>query len=121
MVKYYDCSVVWGYRKQQDQDSAYAKGYSKLKYPNSKHNKLPSLAVDVVPYPTGWKDEKELIRFGQFVKWFANVLFENKLIGNKIYWGGDWKQFIDYAHWEISKDRQPTPVIKHSAMDELGG
>jgi len=59
VVETYDCAVIEGYRGQEEQDSAYHSGKSKLKYPKSKHNRQPSLAVDVVPYPVDWEDTKQ--------------------------------------------------------------
>jgi peptidoglycan L-alanyl-D-glutamate endopeptidase CwlK len=50
VVKTYDCSILCGYRTKQEQNNAFNKGRSKLKYPHSKHNKYPSKAVDVAPY-----------------------------------------------------------------------
>lgn len=121
VIKYWDCSVIWGHRGELDQNKAFAKGYSKLKFPKSKHNILPSLAVDVVPYPTYWEDEEKLIRFGSFVKWFAGVLFENGVIKNKVEWGGDWKSFPDPAHFEIYRksDVDPKKIKKGSLASEL--
>lgn len=49
-IKYIDFTVVTGYRSREEQNRLYAQGFSKLIYPNGKHNKLPSLAVDVAPY-----------------------------------------------------------------------
>ena len=118
VIKYWDCSVIWGHRGKDDQNKAWIQGYSKLRYPKSKHNKLPSLAVDVVPYPTLWKDEPEMIRFGKFVKWFADVLYDMGDIKSKIDWGGDWKNFIDMAHWEIST-KKPNRIKTGSMADHL--
>jgi hypothetical protein len=49
-IKVYDFSVVFGHRGQQAQDLAFQTGMSKLKWPNSKHNSLPSKAFDIYPY-----------------------------------------------------------------------
>lgn len=46
----YDHTVICGHRKQIDQQIAFVSGASKIDWPNSKHNLLPSMAVDVVPY-----------------------------------------------------------------------
>jgi peptidoglycan L-alanyl-D-glutamate endopeptidase CwlK len=50
--------VLCGHRGQEAQDTAFKQGASKLKWPNSKHNKTPSLAVDIAPYPVNWQDHK---------------------------------------------------------------
>lgn len=39
VIKHYDCSVICGHRGQQEQDQAFHDGRSKLKFPQSKHNK----------------------------------------------------------------------------------
>lgn len=51
IIKYFDCTILDGHRGEKEQNEAFHKGTSKLKFPKSKHNKLPSLAVDVTPYP----------------------------------------------------------------------
>lgn len=42
---------ICGYRDEKSQDEAFKNGMSKKKYPESKHNKKPSLAGDFVPDP----------------------------------------------------------------------
>lgn len=49
-IKVKDFSVICGHRSEEDQNEAFDKGFSKLKFPQSKHNKTPSLAVDIYPY-----------------------------------------------------------------------
>jgi hypothetical protein len=44
-----DIVVVCGHRGQKDQDAAFKAKRSKLKWPKSKHNGLPSRAVDIAP------------------------------------------------------------------------
>jgi peptidoglycan L-alanyl-D-glutamate endopeptidase CwlK len=47
----YPIQVICGHRNEADQNKAFAEKKSKLKFPESKHNQKPSLAVDVVPDP----------------------------------------------------------------------
>lgn len=56
-----DLTVVCGYRGQAEQDAAYASGASRLRWPNSRHNSVPSRAVDLAPYPIDWKDERAFL------------------------------------------------------------
>jgi peptidoglycan L-alanyl-D-glutamate endopeptidase CwlK len=49
-----DVTVVCGHRGKAEQDHCFAIGTSKLKWPMSRHNVYPSLAVDLAPYPTDW-------------------------------------------------------------------
>jgi peptidoglycan L-alanyl-D-glutamate endopeptidase CwlK len=54
----YPVHVICGYRGEEAQNDAFSNGKSQKKYPESKHNKTPSLAVDVVPDPD--RDPKTL-------------------------------------------------------------
>lgn len=95
-----DFAVTCGQRGEKEQNEAYAKGNSKLRYPKSKHNKLPAMAVDVVPCPKGtpdWSDITNFIMLGNHIKQVAKQLG----VLEKISWGGDWNSFRDYPHWEI--------------------
>lgn len=103
VIKHFDCAVIWGHRSEEDQNSAYAQGFSKLKWPESKHNSLPSKAVDVVPYPIDWADRARFYFFAGHVQMTA------KMMDMKLRWGGDWdgdtevadQTFFDLAHFEL--------------------
>ena len=103
VVKEYDCSVLVGHRTRIEQIHAFEKGNSRLKWPDSKHNKIPSKAVDVSPYPIDWQDSKRFYHFGGFVKGLALGM------GIPIRWGGDWdsdydlndQTFMDLVHFEL--------------------
>jgi|TARA_R110002049_G_scaffold57810_1_gene158151 peptidoglycan L-alanyl-D-glutamate endopeptidase CwlK len=105
VVKEFDCTVIEGHRGKDAQNKAYNKGNSKLKFPNGKHNKSPSVAVDVAPYPIDWKDRDRFHYFGGYVLGIA------KSLGLNIRWGGDWNQdtqtkdnkFDDLVHFEIKE------------------
>lgn len=60
-----DISVLCGFRDKKEQDEAFKNGASKLQWPKSKHNVLPSMAVDLAPFPIDWGDMKrfEALRF----------------------------------------------------------
>jgi peptidoglycan L-alanyl-D-glutamate endopeptidase CwlK len=51
-----DLTVLCGFRGQAEQDAAFKRGASKLKWPRSKHNAKPARAVDIAPYPLDWKN-----------------------------------------------------------------
>lgn len=51
-----DITILCGFRGELDQNQAWANGKSKLRWPDSDHNKTPALAVDAAPYPTDWLD-----------------------------------------------------------------
>ena len=55
----FDILVTCVFRCKFDQDTAYANGKSKLKYPHSAHNKRPCKAFDMCPMLNGnllWQD-----------------------------------------------------------------
>jgi len=75
VIKYYDCSIICGHRGEKEQNEAFEKGYSKLKFPNGKHNKIPSLAVDILPYPfKGYQDRDQFLFMQGFIKGIATQL-----------------------------------------------
>jgi peptidoglycan L-alanyl-D-glutamate endopeptidase CwlK len=92
-----DFSIICGFRNQKDQNYAEAMGYSKLKWPNSKHNSLPSLAVDVAPFPINWNDSVRFCELSAIIKRVAEELMI------PIVWGGDWVRFPDLPHWQVEK------------------
>jgi len=102
-IKVTDFSVICGFRGEQEQNEAYARGNSKLKWPQSKHNQTPSLAVDIVPYPVDWNDERRFRTLGTVVKEIWAQLPEEKKAGWSLSWGGDWKTFKDFPHFELRK------------------
>ena len=103
VVKVFDCSILVGHRGEEDQNKAYKEGNSQVKWPKGKHNKKPSSAVDVAPYPIDWEDRERFSYFAGFVKgvaWRLNI---------RIRWGGDWdgdtelsdNNFDDLVHFEL--------------------
>ena len=46
-----DHSILKSHRSKSEQDAAFESGNSKLKWPNGKHNVIPSMAIDVLTYP----------------------------------------------------------------------
>ena len=103
VVKYFDCSVLEGHRGRRLQNKYFKEGKSKLKFPEGNHNKKPSTAIDVVPYPIDWEDRERMTYFAGFVKGVAAIL------GVPIRWGGDWNSnndlkdnnFDDLPHFEL--------------------
>ena len=95
VVKHRDCSVICGHRGQEDQETAFREGKSKAHWGQSKHNYVPSLAVDVMPYPLDWGDIQRIKDFSHFVKGVAAAM------DIKVQWGGEFKNFFDGPHWEL--------------------
>jgi peptidoglycan L-alanyl-D-glutamate endopeptidase CwlK len=102
MAKEMDLTIVEGVRSEERQNMLFKRGYSKVKYPDSKHNVIPNemyaRAVDVVPAKTLFKDISEFKKMGILLKKCANEL------NIDIRWGGDWN-WKDYAHFEL-KDHE---------------
>ena len=53
--------IIDGNRDEAAQNAAFAAGKSKLKYPQSKHNHLPSLAIDIAPFPLDWNNRERFV------------------------------------------------------------
>jgi len=97
----YDVVVIEGHRDKEAQDLYYKEGKSKLKWPDSRHNKVPSLAVDLGVYSyycngIDWKNEK---LFHELAGYMKAVARQYRIAGLR--WGGDYKTFKDLPHFEI--------------------
>jgi hypothetical protein len=95
VIKHRDCTILCGHRGEAEQNQAYADGKSKARWPESKHNATPSLAVDAAPWPLVWHDKQSFIEFGNFVEGLAAGM------GIKIRWGGRFQSFFDGPHFEL--------------------
>jgi peptidoglycan LD-endopeptidase CwlK len=129
VIVIYDCSILVGHRNQVDQEAAFVGGFTKLHWPNGKHNSLPSKAVDACPYhpqygrligddvqlksiaranrqTAAWADQ--MIR-EHYCHMFGIVLGVGHALGIKLRWGGNWdsdsdlfdNSFDDLAHVEL--------------------
>ena len=96
-----DFSVICGHRGEKEQNEAYSTGNSKLKYPKSKHNSMPSMAVDIVPYPLDWKNIDSFKALAVEVKKVWDKIPTAEREGFDLSWGGDWKTFKDMPHYEL--------------------
>jgi len=114
VIETYDNSIFCGHRKEKAQNQAFDDGLSQVRFPNSRHNVLPSMAVDAGPYfvdlrNTDWDDHKAFALFAGYVKRVAEELLKKKLITHRLRWGGDWdgdgrtadERFIDLPHYEL--------------------
>lgn len=124
-----DISVICGNRAEKEQNALYPK-YTSVKFPDSKHNALPSLAIDLAPYHSvygylsGHKTQINKIAGAEnishmdahcFVKseyhrMAGIVLTCAKQLNIKVRWGGDFdsdgntldQSFIDLPHFELA-------------------
>jgi len=109
VIRTVDCTVLEGYRNQEDQEKAFNAGNTKLHWPHGKHNHQPSYAVDVIPCPIDWNNTKKLYWFGGYVLGIAARLKEEGKMTHAIRWGGDWncdqdlsdQTFNDLVHFEL--------------------
>jgi peptidoglycan L-alanyl-D-glutamate endopeptidase CwlK len=131
-IKAVDFSVICGFRSKEEQDKAVAAGNSKVKFPNSKHNKSPSEAFDIYPYSkkfgllldtpavitkimekTG-KSKVDAVRYILEEFMILAGVIKGVAASNRvpIRWGGDWdsdgdrldQSFNDLAHFELITD-----------------
>ena len=98
-----DCTIIESHRSEERQNELFDQGKSQLKFPDGKHNQMPSLAVDAAPYPINWNDRERATLFAGFVLGVASEM------GVKLRWGGDWNMnfetkdnnFDDLWHFEL--------------------
>jgi hypothetical protein len=89
-----DAHISWTFRGEADQNDAVRRGTSSLKWPLSKHNKRPSLALDafrLLPTGADWGH-----------KWY-NEVFGPAVEAFGLKWGGRFKR-PDRPHCELLGD-----------------
>lgn len=110
VIKYFDCTILEGYRNEADQEKAFNAGNTKLHWPHGKHNGLPSMAIDVAPSPRpDWNKTSDFIYFGGIVMGIACMLKESGKMTHSVRYGGDFNQndritdskFLDSVHFEL--------------------
>lgn len=130
VVQTFDCTILVGFRDEARQTEAYTSGRSDLRWPDSLHNREPSLAVDVAPY---WPEAPH-VRWGEIdpalrgearstrakeatlelYRWIllgGFVLGHAAALGLEVRWGGDWNRNLilgdqrlnDYPHFEVDE------------------
>ena len=103
VIKYTNCTVLCGFRDKREQEKAFREGKSTVHFPYSMHNRYPSRAIDLAPWPLDWSDIRRFYYFGGFVVGVAREL------GIDIRYGGDWdgdmqvkdQNFNDLVHFEL--------------------
>jgi len=107
--EYYPIIVLVGRRGREEQEEAFRTGKSKVRYPNSKHNANPSLAVDIVPNPIPhrwgkhWKDRVFFYEAAAIFRYEAARRNMVLRIGNDWDMDRDYKdnKFDDLGHIEV--------------------
>lgn len=101
-----DISLICGHRGPAEQNRAFDSGNSKVRWPDGKHNKFPSLAVDLQPYPLPSTEYKLRIALAYLAGGIVEIARKR---GITVRWGGDWdrdgdvadQNFDDLYHLEI--------------------
>jgi len=108
-IKIFDITIAEGHRDKERQNKLFAQGLSKLEFPNGKHNKIPSDAVDAYPYVKN----KGVSYCANECSYLAGIIIAiGASKGYKIRWGGRWgsedeistTKFKDMGHFEIVRD-----------------
>jgi peptidoglycan L-alanyl-D-glutamate endopeptidase CwlK len=105
-AEYIDLVVVCGFRGEAEQNKAFAEKKSKLKWPNGKHNRLPSDAVDIAPLKRSSIDWNDRLLY-YFTIGYIQAVADN--LGIKIRLGADFNMdkdlhndsFVDLPHIEL--------------------
>jgi len=109
VIRYFDITIIEGYRNKVDQNKAFQLSRSRVKYPHGKHNKEPSQAVDVAPWiqgkTTNWNDTE------MFHYMAGRIMATADSLGIKLRWGADWnrnqysgdEKFLDMVHFELDE------------------
>ena len=84
-----DISLTSGYRDREEQNTLFENSLSTLRWPDSKHNRKPSLAVDLQPYPYPRSELKLWASLG-YIAGHAHRIAQEE--GFRIRWGGDWNR-----------------------------
>lgn len=110
VIKVIDCTIIETFRDKVRQDRLFDQGKSRVKWPNGKHNSLPSIAVDVAPYyidsPHVRWNKESLYRWYYFAGIVKGIAVKMNI---PIRWGGDWdmdtyvrdQRFNDLPHFEL--------------------
>lgn len=132
VILWFDCKAIHGLRTPGEQFELYKQGRKEINgkwmiqdsskivtykdgfIKKSKHNYIPSLAVDVVPYYSEaphirWGDFNRIRYFAGFVIGVSKMLKECELIENEIITGMDWdgdtiltdQTMFDALHFQI--------------------
>ena len=97
LSQFMDISVIEGHRTHARQNELFAKGASRSKAGQSKHNTTPSRAVDICPAdaPQLWLKGKDLQR-----ERYEEMWLKLKSIADAhdiaVRWGGDWDRDGDF-------------------------
>lgn len=104
LIMIYDFSIIEGHRTLETQQQYFKDGKSKLDGidKKSKHQSLPSMAVDIMPYYKNFNPfidrngDKAFYYMAGLLKGIAEKLLQEGDISHKITWGGNWDNDMDF-------------------------
>jgi len=110
VIETYNFTVLCGYRGETEQNAAYPK-YTKVRYPDSKHNRQPSEAVDLIPYDPIKKSIVPWDAYEEMAMLAGHMLMAAYAFDIRIRWGHDWNhngilwdeagKLADRPHFEL--------------------
>ena len=89
LLNYVDVSLTSGYRDREEQNGLFENNRTQVRFPDSKHNRKPSLAVDLQPSPYP-KNDNDLRAALGYIAGLAMMIAHNH--GWQLRWGGDWNR-----------------------------
>lgn len=112
LIRFKDTALIEGHRSNERQQELLDEGKTKLGPGRSKHNRNPSEAVDMLPWPFSsddWNDRNKFHLHAGYVLAVADQLHSDGVMGRKVRWGGDWDKdwetsdnvFDDFPHFEL--------------------
>jgi peptidoglycan L-alanyl-D-glutamate endopeptidase CwlK len=118
LLEVYDITVVEGTRTQEQQMQYFKEGKSRLDgiTKKSKHQSLPSMAIDIIPCKEGTNafsgkvtDNYRFFYMSGLINQITYQLLQEGKITHNIRWGGDWNSdtiysdetFQDLPHFEL--------------------
>lgn len=96
-----DAHISWSYRDEVNQDQCFAEGKSKLRWPDSPHNKRDPVLL------TPRSEALDLFQLDEQGQakwppgWFKQIADETVISGDQIFWGGHFKTIHDADHYQI--------------------
>ncbi len=124
VVEHRDITIIFGHRTQQEQDAAYQSGVSTKPWPQSKHNSMPSMAVDVAPWPipNGWGDLDGQTPQARDLDWKERVKFYEVIAIFRFVWQqlcGDFPEIAENFDIRFGADWDGDGDYRDQTFDDL--
>lgn len=137
LILYFDNTVIFGHRTPEEQFELFKKGRKFIGRPGeeqnankwiienkreivthkdgyiklSRHNKYPSEAIDIAPWPLNWNKKNRFYYQAGIVQWVSHKLYAEGKTEHVLKWGADWDMdhdfddhdFVDLPHFQLHK------------------